>query len=446
MCQGVGPRAPAAAKEVAVEVSIPGETCAATMELLRASTREQLRTVDKGDEPPIRVLECGVYGESVPVEGAAAEMPMPCLIQRDSRWFCSWRWDSDVLNERLFRQVGADPKLQQWFGIGGKEADMIFRRVLGYGTGKRADAVGGAAERVAAQLEECLKPAALKVFGEEANAEALEASHVYSMYANVLLPGQIINLHVDVPEFRGLDRSKCPTWLLAVAHCSGLFEQERVRNTTCVFYPATAAAGALAVFRPVRPGQSYPPGVAAGKVFPAARGAAVAMDADSCNHHSEQAKRVGSCSSSDAMPLPEMPARACLEPRGGDGERPATWVVVDADSGEDVAEYPEHDLRFSISCKLHVFSSLAEREEYYANAARPSSSTLTAADILRKLCEDLRSRGVELPAAEGADREVPLFKLAPLLVDKYIFSTAPSAKDIEKVWEEHYKSVASAAA
>lgn len=64
-------------------------------------------------------------------------------------------------------------------------------------------------------------PHALKVFGAEHSPEAHAASYVYSMYCNVLLPGHIINMHLDVPEYHGLDRSKTPTWLLVVAHCSG---------------------------------------------------------------------------------------------------------------------------------------------------------------------------------------------------------------------------------
>lgn len=95
-------------------------------------------------------------------------------------------------------------------------------------------------------------PHALKVFGAEHSPEAASASYVYSMYCNVLLPGHIINLHLDVPEYHGLDRSKTPTWLLVVAHCSGLFDEHRVRNVTCVFYPKTSNGGALAAYPAVR--------------------------------------------------------------------------------------------------------------------------------------------------------------------------------------------------
>lgn len=414
-----------------VAVEVPAGVADGAMRLLRASAPGDLRVVDRGDEPPIRVLECGVYGESAPVEPDAPAPPRPALVERGGRWFCSWRWDSDVLNERLFRGAGAPEAIARRFGSGGKGADAIFRRVLGYGTGSRANVMRAEAEALADGLEAALKAAALQVYGEQGNADAAAASHVYSVYANVLLPGQIINMHIDVPEFRGLDRSKCPNWLLAVAHCSGLFEDARVRNVTCVFYPSTAAGGALAVYLPLRDGTQ------SGRVYPAARGHAVAMDADTCNHHSEQAKRVGACGPDDVHATPALPERCALVCRtplveGG----AARWALVDLDRGErTVEEFDEGDLRFSISCKIHVFSSQQERDAYYAGKGAVGS--LTAADLLRGLCEDLKSRGVELPPA-GPGGEVPLFDLAPLLVDEYIMKTSPTAGEIASAWDAHY--------
>ena len=34
-------------------------------------------------------------------------------------------------------------------------------------------------------------------------------------------------MHLDVPEFVGVERSTCPSWLLVAAHCSGLFMDYR---------------------------------------------------------------------------------------------------------------------------------------------------------------------------------------------------------------------------
>ena len=44
------------------------------------------------------------------------------------------------------------------------------------------------------------------------------------MYANLLLPGQELAVHTDVPEFRGANRKVIPQWLLVVMHHSGLFD------------------------------------------------------------------------------------------------------------------------------------------------------------------------------------------------------------------------------
>ena len=70
---------------------------------------------------------------------------------------------------------------------------------------------------------------------------------MFSVYTNLLIPGNTIKLHVDTPDFAGLDRSRCPSWLLAVAHCSGLFTEDRIRNVTCVCYPRDANGGELSL-------------------------------------------------------------------------------------------------------------------------------------------------------------------------------------------------------
>ena len=43
-------------------------------------------------------------------------------------------------------------------------------------------------------------------------------------YANLLLPGQELAVHTDVPEFRGANRKLFPQWLMVVMHHSGLFD------------------------------------------------------------------------------------------------------------------------------------------------------------------------------------------------------------------------------
>ena len=53
-----------------------------------------------------------------------------------------------------------------------------------------------------------LGPASTKVYSDT------PISRIYSVYAIVMLPGQTVPLHLDVPEFYGIERSACPNWLL----------------------------------------------------------------------------------------------------------------------------------------------------------------------------------------------------------------------------------------
>ena len=55
-----------------------------------------------------------------------------------------------------------------------------------------------------------LGPASRKVYSDTS------ISRIYSVYAIVMLPGQTVPLHLDVPEFHGIDRSACPNWLLVI--------------------------------------------------------------------------------------------------------------------------------------------------------------------------------------------------------------------------------------
>src|SRR4029079_5989635 len=68
------------------------------------------------------------------------------------------------------------------------------------------------------------------------------------VYANMLLPGQELAVHTDVPEFRGANRKVVPQWLLVVMHHSGLFEQWRMPIATGIAYFGDAKGGELAYY------------------------------------------------------------------------------------------------------------------------------------------------------------------------------------------------------
>src|SRR5581483_2641678 len=68
------------------------------------------------------------------------------------------------------------------------------------------------------------------------------------VYANILLPGQELAVHTDVPEFRGMSRMSDPQWLLVAMHHSGLFERWRLPIVTAVAYFDECAGGEFAFY------------------------------------------------------------------------------------------------------------------------------------------------------------------------------------------------------
>jgi hypothetical protein len=62
------------------------------------------------------------------------------------------------------------------------------------------------------------------------------------VYANLLVPGQELAVHTDVPEFRGANRKLYPQWLMVVMHHSGLFDDHRIPIATAVGWSAGASS------------------------------------------------------------------------------------------------------------------------------------------------------------------------------------------------------------
>ena len=307
--------------------------------------------------------------------------------------------------------------------------------MLGYAAGSKAGLESTAPELLE-ELASALRPACLQVtFKTQRKLEhrtylkafpcplqvypGHKVARLFSVYANLLLPGQTVTLHLDVPEFIGVERSTCPSWLLVAAHCSGLFTRFRVNNVTAVCYPSSCKGGSLAVYH------------REGGVFPVEEGVALALDTDSHFHHSRfflprvsfwyrnifQFKRV--TSSLGTLP-PSLPDHCVLEV----DEESRSWKVI---SGvKVVAEHKEEDLRFSVSCKFHMFRSEEEMEEFYQEGKREA---LSAEKIIEGLLEELERRGLKL------SKETPLYELAPVLVKEFVVPFAPNSADIEEMWK-----------
>ncbi len=82
--------------------------------------------------------------------------------------------------------------------------------------------------------------------------EAARAIHGRSViepaiaYANLMVPGQELAVHTDVPEFRGANRKVVPQWLLVVMQHSRLFDEYRMPIATAVAWFHDCDGGELA--------------------------------------------------------------------------------------------------------------------------------------------------------------------------------------------------------
>jgi hypothetical protein len=214
-------------------------------------------------------------------------------------------------------------------------------------------------------------------------------------YANVMLPGQELAVHTDVPEFRGLNRKGVPQWLLVVMHHSGLFDAWRMPIATGIAWFSGGAGGELSLWPDGPTGPCL--------LNPAAPNTALVLDTDTLFHGVDP---VGG-------PTVEPP------PITGDAELVAEddccWTLIDAATGERRGHYGWDELRLSISWKAYCFADEAEHDAW-----RDHSDDLTEAMVLDALVDDLRARGV-IDGDPDRDRDLGL-----LLIDTYIRFPSPA--------------------
>jgi hypothetical protein len=212
------------------------------------------------------------------------------------------------------------------------------------------------------------------------------------VYANLLVPGQELAVHTDVPEFRGANRMEQPQWLLVAMHHSGLFHDWRMPIATAVAYFQDARGGAFAF---------YPDGPdAPARAIPVRKNTAVLLDTDSVFHGVDRVEDVPG----DLPALrPGMRLRFV-------GDR--SWEV--GPERAPLARYGWEELRFSVSWKAYCFRDESERRAW-----REHSADLSLDFVLDRLVEDLKRRGRidERPS----DEALPL-----LLIDEYIRFPKPA--------------------
>lgn len=249
-----------------------------------------------------------------------------------------------------------------------------FRETYAYGSEKRVAGVEPFLEHPKMQL------AAREISGCEDIVPAI-------VYANLLIPGQELAIHTDVPEFRGANRKNAPQWLLVCMLHSGLFDRWRVKILTCVSWFGAAKGGAFTF---------YPNGANGDReAIPAQHNSAILIDTDKVFHGVERvAQRIPS--------LPSIEAGTRLYYLGKD-----KWVL--RAGSEDLAEYYWPQIRYSISWKGYCFADHTERSKWETH-----SDDLELDQIIRIFEDDLRQSGL----LKGERPEPDTF--AQLMVEAYI--------------------------
>jgi hypothetical protein len=200
------------------------------------------------------------------------------------------------------------------------------------------------------------------------------------VYANLLVPGQELAVHTDVPEFRGISRKRDPQWLIVAMHHSRLFERWRVPIATGVAWFGEPEGGEF-VFYPEGP---FGPPVA----LTPRHNTAILLDTDSVFHGVDRVAE-------SRVPMPDLKPGMRLWFEGED-----SWRLSSGD--QELARYRFRDLRFSISWKAYCFADEAEEK-----LVREHGDDLTRARVLEVLTEDLRRRG-RIPAETPKPTELAL--------------------------------------
>lgn len=211
------------------------------------------------------------------------------------------------------------------------------------------------------------------------DAEIVRPQIVYSNFT-WQLPFRQGNGHLDVPAFRGVDRTRYPVWLLVAMGHSGLFQDEQVRIATAVCWFYGGADGGLDYWPD---GGDRPPLVHEGDID----NTAIVGDNDYMFH---RVRPVGDRSDGliEGLTLDS-------ELRHVEGDR---WEIVESGTTLATMRWPE--IRLSISWKAKVFADADEEARVDEHR-----DDLSLDDVVERFIADLAERGIaaEPPADPLAD-------------------------------------------
>jgi hypothetical protein len=279
--------------------------------------------------------------------------------------------------------------------------DAITNFLRGGGSGAKTEPVAALAVRTSYFREEYAYGRDERIAGigpflyNEAFVDAARAVHGRAVvepaiaYANLMVPGQELAVHTDVPEFRGANRKLLPQWLLVVMHHSGLFEEYRMPIATAIAWFHDCDGGELAYWA------SGPNAVP--QHHRVRYNTAMVLDTDSVFHGVERIADV------PADQLPRIRFGTTLDYIGD-----KRWALRTAD-GDEIAQYDWEQLRFSVSWKAYCFESEHERDTWSEHR-----DDLTLDVILDRLVDDLVARDRVAPDVERDEA------LGQVLIDEYI--------------------------
>lgn len=276
--------------------------------------------------------------------------------------------------------------------------------------GRMSKAEGDASEALTFHVQEVMgnwfAPAARKLFGTPIVVPKM-------FFGNLLLPGQEIGMHHDVPEFRGIHPRTAANWLQVAMHGSGLFGRWRILQAAALTYYQHMDRGSLAVYAPDGDGI----------VIPSKPKLGVIVEAETCAHHSDvfepklgQKQWTGAPVGSKLRYL----------------ESEKCWLLSTSD-GSELQRFHFDEVRVSTQMKLHCFQSEEEKRMYLEH-----TDDLSIEQALDMMTDDLRRRGwFKGPAPSRAD-------LAVMMVKEYVRWPAPEA--VARCWAEEANSVFARAA
>jgi hypothetical protein len=206
------------------------------------------------------------------------------------------------------------------------------------------------------------------------------------VYLNILVPGQELALHTDVPEFRGANRTREPEWLLVAMHHSGRFERWRRHIATGVSWYHDCAGGEFVYYAD---GATHTP-----RRLRVRRNTAIVLDSDSVFHG------IDPVAARDTT-LPPIEPGVRLH-----RDDAVHWSVRRDDVRRAV--YNWDDLRLSVSWKAWCFA-----DEHEQRVNDEHSDDLTLEQIVDTFVDDLQARGT---IAQRPDDDT----LARVILDEYI--------------------------